>query len=491
MFQIFFQLLSLISVLVLTSCSQENVPTILQLKNYTINVNGKSATIYRIEQPDGTWGYSGTQGQKFNVIVENNLNQPSAIHWHGLVLPNNQDGVPFVTQEPIMPGQNYSYNFKLQQKGTYWMHSHYMFQTQKGLSAPLIIHDPKNKNDYQEVIMFITDFSFKEPEELWKELRKGITHSSHNIQESNMGDMQMDMPNMDYRSMQNMDMATSDLNDVAYDAYLVNYKATDNPDVIKVNSKRKVLLRIINAASASNFIINLGGLKGEAIAVDGEDIIPFSGSKFELAMAQRIDVLLDLSANNAAYPILAQGEGIKMQAGLILKIDNAKDISLTDKADENAPALGYLQELRLEAKNPLPLKKIDRSLTVNLEGNMTDYVWKLNGKEWPNVTPLKVKEGERVEMIFNNKSMMSHPMHLHGHVFQVTEIDGKKINGAMRDTVNILPNSIVKVQFDANNPGAWMLHCHVLYHEMGGMMTTLNYEGFEAPKFKQSSLCKQ
>ncbi len=490
MFKIFLQLLSLISILVLTSCSEDK-PTILQLKNYTINVKGKSAQIYRIEQPDGIWGYRGIKGQNFNIIVENHLAEPTVIHWHGLILPNDQDGVPCITQELIMPGQNYSYNFKLQQKGTYWMHSHYMFQTQKGLSAPLILHNPKNKNDYQEVIMFITDFSFKEPKEIWKELRKGMTNSSHNIQENNMGNMKMDMPDTDHGSIQSMDASASDINDVVYDAYLVNYKATDNPDVIKIDPKRKVLLRIINAASASNFIISLGGLKGEAIAIDGEDIIPFSGSKFELAMAQRIDVLLEVPANDEAYPILAQGEGIKMQAGLILKTDNAKDILLTDKADENAPALDYYQELRLEAKNPLPSKKIDRSLAVNLGGNMVDYVWKINGEEWPKVTPLKVKEGERVEMTFNNKSMMSHPMHLHGHVFQVTEIDGKKINGAMRDTVNILPNSTVKVQFDANNPGIWMLHCHVLYHAMSGMMTTLNYEGFEAPKFKQNSLCKQ
>jgi FtsP/CotA-like multicopper oxidase with cupredoxin domain len=279
-------------------------------------------------------------------------------------------------------------------------------------------------------------------------------------------------------------MLTPDLNDVKYDAYLVNYKAANNPDIIKINPSKKTLLRIINAASASNFIINLGELKGDAIAVDGEEIIPFSSSKFELAMAQRIDILLNISANDAAYPILAQGEGTKMQAGIILKTDNSKDISLSEKAKEIAPALDYNQELILQAKNPLNPKKIDRSLTVNLEGNMQDYIWKLNGEEWPNVTALQVKEGERVEIIFNNKSMMSHPMHLHGHVFQVTEIDGKKINGAMRDTVNILPNSTVKMEFDANNPGVWMLHCHVLYHEMGGMMTTLNYEGFKVPKFR-------
>lgn len=483
MLKIFLQLLSLVSIFVLTSCFEEK-PITLQLKNYTVNVNGKIAEIYRIEQPDGTWGYRGVQGQNFNVIVENNINEPTAIHWHGLVLPNNQDGVPFVTQEPINPKQKYKYNFKLKQKGTYWMHSHYMFQAQKGLSAPLIIDDPQSKHDYQEVVMFITDFSFKEPEEIWRELRKGMTHSSHNMQENNMSDMKMDMTNADQDNMQNMDMTSRDLNDVKYDAYLVNYKTTENPDIVKVDTKRKVLLRIINAASASNFIINLGELKGEAIAVDGEDIIPFFGSKFELAMAQRIDILVEIPANDQAYPILAQGEGMKMQAGLVLKTGNNKSISLTDKADEVAPALSYNQESRMEAQKPLPIKKRDRSLTINLEGNMQDYIWKLNGEEWPNITPLKVKEGERVEMIFNNKSMMSHPMHLHGHVFQVTEIDGKKINGAMRDTVNILPNSTVKIEFDANNPGVWMLHCHVLYHEMGGMMTTLNYEGFEAPKYK-------
>ncbi len=202
-------------------------------------------------------------------------------------------------------------------------------------------------------------------------------------------------------------------------------------------------------------------------------------------MAQRVDILIDVPQNKKAYAILAQGEGTRMQNGIILKPVGSDDIELTDKINETVPALNYNQELILQAKKPLANKKVDRSLILDLEGNMQDYVWKFNGEEWPNVTPLKVKEGERVEIILNNRSMMSHPMHLHGHIFQVTEINGKKINGAMRDTVNVLPNSTVKVQFDANNPGIWMLHCHVLYHEMGGMMTTLNYEGFNSPKFKQ------
>lgn len=480
----FSKLIHLIVLLLLASCS-DNESTTLLLKKYPINVNGKSANLYRIEQPDGAWGYRGKQGQDFNVIVKNNLDEPTAIHWHGLILPNNQDGVPFVTQEPIMSGKNYGYNFKLLQKGTYWMHSHYRLQSQKGLSAPLIINDDYKNNDYQEVIMFITDFSFKEPEVLWQELRKGMSHDANNMNEMNMSSMEMDMPNINHENMQNMNSTTNDLNDVAYDAYLINYKSVENPDIIEINPKKKILLRIINAASASNFIINLGELKGQAIAVDGEEIIPLITSRFELAMAQRVDILVDTSEAKKAYPILAQGEGTKMQTGLILKTAGFQDIKLTDQAAETAPALDYNQELILQAKTPLSNKKIDRSLILDLEGNMKNYVWKLNGEEWPNITPLKVKEGERVEIILNNKSMMSHPMHLHGHVFQVTEINGRKINGPIRDTVNVLPNSTVKVQFDANNPGIWMLHCHVLYHVMGGMMTTINYEGYNSPNFKQ------
>jgi FtsP/CotA-like multicopper oxidase with cupredoxin domain len=142
------------------------------------------------------------------------------------------------------------------------------------------------------------------------------------------------------------------------------------------------------------------------------------------------------------------------------------------------------QERQFRALVPLSSRPIDRRLVVNLEGDMAKYVWKLNGREWPNVTPLPVRRGERVEMVFVNKTMMAHPMHFHGHVFQVTEIAGQTLSGAKRDTVMVLPKQTVKVQFDADAPGVWMLHCHILYHEFGGMATTVQYEGFPARKFR-------
>jgi FtsP/CotA-like multicopper oxidase with cupredoxin domain len=118
-------------------------------------------------------------------------------------------------------------------------------------------------------------------------------------------------------------------------------------------------------------------------------------------------------------------------------------------------------------------------LQVTLNGDMANDVWALNDQTWPNITPIEVKKGKRVELVFTNQTSMPHPMHLHGHVFQITEVDGRPISGAMRDTVLITPPQTVKAPFDAADPGYWMLHCHMLYHQAAGMMTVLKYIGFQ------------
>ena len=138
--------------------------------------------------------------------------------------------------------------------------------------------------------------------------------------------------------------------------------------------------------------------------------------------------------------------------------------------------LDNTQEIHLRAKEPLADKPVQRSLPSVLGGDMMTYTWTINGATYPNRNSLDVKEGERVELVISNKTGMSHPMHLHGHVFEVTEIDGQKITGAKRDTILIPPKSTIKVAFDANNPGVWAYHCHILYHLATGMFTVLKYE---------------
>lgn len=129
-----------------------------------------------------------------------------------------------------------------------------------------------------------------------------------------------------------------------------------------------------------------------------------------------------------------------------------------------AGGLDNTQEIRLEAKEPLPDRPVQRSLPSVLGGNMASYTWTINGASYPNRKSLNVKEGERVELVNTNESGMSHPMHLHGHVFEVTEIDGQKITGAKRDTILVPPKSTIKIVFDADNPGIWAYHCHIVYH---------------------------
>jgi FtsP/CotA-like multicopper oxidase with cupredoxin domain len=221
-----------------------------------------------------------------------------------------------------------------------------------------------------------------------------------------------------------------------------------------------------------------GVLDTQATAVDGEDIVPFAGHSFELAVAQRLDLRVHIPAGEGSYPVLAQGEGTNLRTGLTLATPNATIPVLSQRVDTVAGALTNAQELWLRSARPLPAKPVDRTLQVTLDGDMARYAWALNGQAWPNVTPPEIKQGERVELVFTNQTGMPHPMHLHGHVFQVTEIDGTPLSGATRDTVLVPPRQTVKVQFDAAFPGYWMLHCHILYHQAGGMQTVVNYQGF-------------
>ncbi len=194
-------------------------------------------------------------------------------------------------------------------------------------------------------------------------------------------------------------------------------------------------------------------------------------------MAQRLDIRITVAREPAAYPILAVLEGERSQTGLILKAGNRASVMRVPEMAANASSPVDLDlERRLRATAPLAKRKADRVHQINLTGEMAGYVWSINGVAWTkDVPPLPVAKGERVELVFQNRTPMPHPMHLHGHEFQVVEIDGKRFPGAVRDTVLVPPNTRVVVAFDANNPGLWAMHCHLLYHLDAGMFTTLRY----------------
>lgn len=454
-------------------------PAALTVTTRNLDVGGRAATVFGILRPDGGQGLRVVAGEDFRVRLTNALDQPSLVHWHGLTPPWRQDGVPGVTQDPLPPGAGVDYDFPLARPGTNWMHSHLGLQEQGLLAAPLIVTDPAEAAlDELEVVLMLHDFSFRDPAEIMAGLRggqdmAGMDHSGHDI-----GSAPKPMPGMqhDMSGMAAMPGMAMDLNDVEYDAYLANDRTLADPEVVRVERGGRVRLRVINGAAATNFHIDLGAAEGTLVAVDGMPVAPVTGRRFPIAIAQRLDIRLTVPAGQA-LPVLALREGERQRTGLVLAAPGATVGRIAGEGDGKAPPLDLAFEATLKAAEPLAVRPADRTIPVVLAGDMARYVWTLNGKVHGQDTPLAVRQGERVAIAMTNPSMMAHPMHLHGHHFQVTAIDGKPLSGARRDTVLVPPGKTVTVAFDADNPGRWAFHCHHLYHMEGGMMTTVEYEG--------------
>ena len=432
--------------------------TILRLQNQTIDVNGKAASVFAIRQPDGTAGIVTDVGKPFHVRVENKISEPSLIHWHGLTPPWQQDGVPGVSGPPIPPGGNADYDFPLRFGGTFWMHSHQGLQEQLLMAAPLIIRDKRDRPGQQEVVVMLADFSFTPPQQIFDQLKKPRKMAAMTTSGGAVAP------------------ATPDLNDVKYDAFLANDRTLADPEVVKVDPGAAVLLRIINSSSMSAYHVDLGQLDGELIAVDGFQVKPIPGRYFPIAVAQRLDIRLRIPRYIGAYPVLAVLEGSRNQTGIVLAAGSASISRIPQLAGTASPALTLELEGRLRSTKPLTARAANRVHTLNLTGDMATYSWSLNNVVWnKDIPPLPIAEGERVELVLVNKTPMPHPMHLHGHEFQVVEIDGKRFPGAVRDTVMVTPGRRVVIAFDANNPGLWAFHCHLLYHLDAGMFTTFKY----------------
>jgi FtsP/CotA-like multicopper oxidase with cupredoxin domain len=421
--------------------------------------------------------------QRFSVRVENRIGEPSLIHWHGLTPPWQQDGVPGISGPPIPPGDSADFDFPLRFGGTFWMHSHQGLQEQLMMTAPLIIRDQRDRPDQQEVVVMLADFSFTPPEQIFEQLKKGGGSMTSMAGASPPAGAATNMEGtgpaggkMAPGAAMSAAAAKPDLNDVKYDAFLANDRTLGDPEVVKVEPGGRVLLRVINSSAMSAFHVDLGELDGELIAVDGFRVAPVVARRFPITVAQRLDIRLAIPRAPAAHPVLAVLEGENKQTGIVLLAGSAPIARIAGTASMASPALTLDLESHLRAAEPLNARKPDRVHTLNLTGQMASYRWSINNVAWSkDVPPLPVAKGERVELIFINQTPMPHPMHLHGHEFQVVEIDGRRFAGAVRDTVLVPPARRVVVAFDANNPGLWALHCHLLYHLEAGMFTTLRY----------------
>jgi FtsP/CotA-like multicopper oxidase with cupredoxin domain len=429
----------------------------LRVNSRIIEVNGRAAKVFGIENSAGGKGLSMMVGERFRARVRNGLQEETLLHWHGLNAPSAQDGVPMLSQAALKPGEHSDYDFVNTRSGTHWMHSHLGLQEQQMLAAPLIVRETVEPLfDEQEHVVMLHDFTFRDPQEILAELKDGGgMHAGHS-----MAGMTMAMPGQ--------------LNDIIFDAYLANERTLADPEVVRVGKATQIRLRIINAAAASNMWIDLGALSGELIAVDGNAVFPVKGSVFPLAIAQRADIRVKLPAGDGAWPILFRPEGLGARTGFYLATAGAPIAKLESEGDV-APELDLALEMKLRSVAELPPEPVTRTEILALTGGGPDYLWGLNGKSSMHDTIFTVREDERIEVILQNQTGMAHPMHLHGHYFKVAAINNVPVVGALRDTILVPPAMSVTIRFAADNPGNWAFHCHHLYHMNAGMMGAVRY----------------
>ncbi|MDF3288462.1 multicopper oxidase family protein [Streptomyces silvisoli] len=460
-----------------------------------------------------SWSYGGqlpgreirvTAGDSLEALLVNHLPEPTTAHWHGLTLRNDMDGVPDVTQRAVAPGAGFAYRFTVPHPGTYWLHPHTGVQQDRGLYAPLIVEDPKEPLRYdREWVVMLDDWvdgvDGSTPDAVLGELSGGMSSGTHGGHGSggpggpgNGGhggtgghgsggddrDGMSDMPGMGAMGFSapgpsRMLMgATSgllggDAGDVAYPYYLVNGRTADDPQTFTAKPGERLRIRIINAGGDTAFRVALGGHRMTVTHADGLPVAHTTADSLLLGMGERYDVLL--TAGDGVFPLVALAEGKNAVARAVLRTAAGEAPGKDARpAELDRPPLTAAR-LRAAPCVALPAKRPDTTVALRLTGGMTKYDWGFNGERYDPARRIPVRSGDRVRLSFRNDTAMWHPVHLHGHAFALPN------GGPRKDTAIVLPRQTLDVEFDADNPGLWMIHCHNVYHAESGMMALLGY----------------
>lgn len=431
------------------------------------------------------------KGEKVRVTLKNELPSPVSIHWHGYPVPNKMDGVPGVTQDAVAPGKNFTYSFVADKAGTYWYHSHQdsVNQVDRGLYGAFVVEEPEEKYDRDYTLMldeWVTDK---------RQINRQIASMTQgNSQKDNKDSGGMNhMPGMnrndsdhdrDRMDMGNIDMSGNMMKDnmSMYDLYTINGKSGHSVKPLDVKKGDNVRLRFINAGYLPHDI-HIHGHSIRVITTDGQPINNPQAVKNQVipvAPGERYDVSF-IADNPGKWYIEDQGT-TKAADGMKTVIDYAGSKTTTDRPnpDSSLPAINF-DQYGANAKPTFTLnQKYDVNYTMDLNAGMDNngMIYTINGKTFPNFDPIKVRRGDRVKVkLVNRDPMNNHPMHLHGHFFQVLSKNGKPVTGSpiYKDTLNVKPGETDEVAFLADNPGNWLFHCHDLHHASAGMVTEVNY----------------
>ncbi|OSX55502.1 multicopper oxidase family protein [Anoxybacillus ayderensis] len=402
------------------------------------------------------------QGERVKIVLKNELPEPTAIHWHGYPVPNDQDGVPGVTMDAIKPGETFTYEFTATIPGTYWYHSHQKSaeQVDKGLYGTLIV-EPKEGEQVDRDYTLVLDE--------WMSQQQASTTEQANHTNMHHGNSLM---------MHDMSM---------YDIFTINGKSGQAIEPLKVKKGEKVRLRLINAGYMSHKL-HLHGHSFKIVATDGQPLNDPQRIKDELlniAPGERYDI--EFIADNPGEWLLECHGDMKGTDGMKVNIQYEGQTNKPDKtnAKETLPIIDITTYGKYKT-GPFTLDQTyDVEYTMDLGTAMgkNGMIFTINGKTYPDTAPINVKTGDLVKVrIVNNSPKDVHPMHLHGHFFQVLSKNGKPVTGSplIKDSLNINPGEEYVVAFQADNPGNWMFHCHDLHHASAGMVTELKYKDYKS-----------
>ncbi|MFP5335725.1 MAG: multicopper oxidase family protein [Actinomycetes bacterium] len=427
-----------------------------------------------------TWTYDGvlpgpeirvTAGDELRVRLVNDLPDPTTVHWHGVALRNDMDGVPGLTQDPVAANGEFDYAFVVPHPGTYFFHPHVGVQLDAGLYAPLVVEDPDEQGQYDEdVVLVLDDWTHgwgDDPEQILDRMRRdGMP----------MGDM--GMPGMDHGGMSMDDAMPSpkqplgaDTGDVAYPAHLVGGRLPQAPFTVESSPGRRIRLRVVNAGSDTAYRFAVGGHRLTVTHTDGFAVQPVEVDTLVLGMGERYDVVV--TAGEGAFPIVAVPEGKGDPHGMaVLRTAAGPTPSPSARPTELDGQLLTYEDLRPTDDVALDPREPDRELRLDLQMGDGGRRWLINGAAFGDHEELELASDERVRLVLRNASMMFHPMHVHGHTFALAAGQGP---GIRKDTVNVLPMETLALDLQADNPGRWGVHCHNIYHAELGMMTVLSY----------------